>query len=209
MANNMPKTKKLPNKTEVETPYMRYHDISELNIRIAILCDEACMAINNKDYDVALKSYDLALTVAKYGLPTLLINKGVTLMRLKRLEDAIECYDAAIDAAPDKDYSIIAWHYKSMGLGKIADTQIKEVKDYVAKISEDAPASYYLKLEKMLKCYKKTVENVTVCLQNSLEINPRFKFPKECLKTCRDALKITNSLLNTVRKCKSSIKNQK
>jgi len=84
---------------------------------VATLYNRANKALERNEYKTALNLLDRALVCTGKPEPNILINKGLALKNLGKLKEAIECYDAAIQADPENHFSFIPWNNKGVVFG--------------------------------------------------------------------------------------------
>lgn len=115
-------------------------------------------------------------------------NKGVTLGELGKHEDAVKCYDRALEIDPD---FADAWYNKGELLCELAefDDGIK-CYDKVLEIDPNYASAWYIK--GLICSLKEETETVLECLAKAIKLDDEYKEKakgEECLKYLREEKK--------------------
>ncbi|MDK2790952.1 MAG: hypothetical protein PWP15_1461 [Methanothermococcus sp.] len=100
-------------------------------------------AIDNKDYEPALKYYNEALKIDP-NITSIWNNKGLTLHYLGRYSEAIECYNKALELDPN---NTIAWCNKGSSLYEL-NKYIEAIKCYDKALEIDPNNEYAKEMKK-------------------------------------------------------------
>lgn len=104
-----------------------------------------------------------------------LVNKGLTLEKLGRVESAIECYDRALNLNPPRGQAEHAWYNKGLALRKLGRTEESlACYDRALEINPRFDAAWNNK-GNALSELGRTEEAIT-CYERALAINPNHEF---------------------------------